>query len=162
MKGGMNRSMAAALRTRRDTGRVHVYGLRSTRPMAPEASQSLFADITAHPGVLKVRLIGPTIGAREVPIITDLVVAAIQKQSSAGSPGSALKWLVLDMSSVTFINSMGLGMCIDFRNRTSKAGGKAILFGMNPQLTDLFKMVKVDRLFQIVGDTGGLGRLLAG
>lgn len=123
--------------------------------MPEAAQQSLFAVITKQPGVVHARLVGPTIGAREVPIITDLVAPAIEK-----SAGGDLRWVVLDMSSVTFVNSMGLGMCIDFRNRANKAGAKTILYGMNQQLMDLFKMVKVDRLFTIVKDMAELAKYM--
>ena len=123
----------------------------------PEApTQQLFADVNALPGVgaLLVKLIGPQIGQREVPIITDLVRAGLDKQADS------LKFLVLDFGSVTFMNSMGLGMCIDFRNRANKAGGKAIILGANKELGDLFKMVKLDKLYTFVKDTTELGKLI--
>ncbi len=123
--------------------------------MPEQMSQSVFANVTAKDGVLTVRLAGPSIGQREVPIITDLVAPAIEQL------GKAMKWLVLDMSQVTFVNSMGLGMCIDFRNRAVKAGGKAALLGMNQQLTDLFKMVKIEKLYSIAKDGVELGKLTA-
>jgi anti-anti-sigma regulatory factor len=56
---------------------------------------------------------------------------------------------------------MGLGMCIDFRNRVARRKGNAALFGMNQQLTDLFKMVKVDRLFTIAKDAAELAKKTA-
>jgi anti-anti-sigma factor len=99
-------------------------------------------------------MIGPSIGQREVPIITDMVVPAIEQQ------GKSLKFLVLDLSQITFVNSMGLGMFIDFRNRANKAGAKSILLGMNQQLTDLFKMVKIEKLYGIAPDASSLQRLL--
>lgn len=115
----------------------------------------MFARISEDRGILTVRLVGPSIGQREVPIITDLVGPAIDQC------GTSLRFMVLDMSQITFINSMGLGMCIDFRNRTNKAGGKSVLLGMNQQLVDLFKMVKVDRLYTIVKDAGELAKITA-
>jgi len=124
----------------------------------PEApTQQLFADLTPIPGVgaLIVKLIGPQIGQREVPIITDLVKAALDKH------GSTLKFLVLDFSSITFMNSMGLGMCIDFRNRANKAGAKAVIMGTNKELNDLFRMVKLDKLYTFVKDTTELSKLFA-
>lgn len=114
--------------------------------MPEQLNQSVFASTTFKDGVLAVKLAGPSIGQREVPIISDQVVTAIM-QFAGG-----IRWIVLDMSDVTFINSMGLGMCIDFRNRIAKSGGKAALLGMEPQLLELFKMVKVDRLFTILKD----------
>lgn len=122
--------------------------------MPDQLNPSLFAHISSEPSVLRIKLIGPTIGAREVPIITEMAATALEQFNAA--KGS---WLVIDMSQITFINSMGLGMCIDFRNRINKAGGKAALLGMNQQLLDLFKMVKVDRLFTIARDSAALNKL---
>jgi anti-anti-sigma factor len=123
--------------------------------MPEQLSQSVFAHTTFTNGVLAVKLAGPSVGQREVPIITDQVTAAIAPYAAA------VRWLVLDMSDVTFINSMGLGMCIDFRNRVTKSGAKAALVGMNQQLLDLFKMVKVDRLFTILKDGKDMARTIA-
>lgn len=105
--------------------------------------------------MVNARLVGPSIGQREVPIITDLVSAAIADK------GAGLEFLVLDLSQVTFMNSMALGMCVDLRNRATKAGGKAkvIIMGMNAELTNLFKMVKFDKLFAIVKDGAELKKL---
>jgi anti-anti-sigma factor len=118
--------------------------------MVQPTGQSLFAEITSlngpRSGVMNVRFIGPGLGQREVAIITDLVRAAIEKA------GSSLRFLVLDLSQITFMNSMALGMCIDFRNRVNRIGGKTALLGMNEQLSELVRMVKVDKLYSIVKD----------
>jgi anti-anti-sigma factor len=121
--------------------------------MPEELKQSLFAELESKSGIITARLIGPSIGQREVPIITDIVGPAIDK-----SP-IGFRWLVLDLSQITFMNSMALGMCIDFRNRTNKAKGKAALVGLNQQLLELFKMVKFDKLFTIVKDRDELAKV---
>jgi anti-anti-sigma factor len=128
--------------------------------MPEDLKQSLFAELDSRGGVITVRLIGPSIGQREVPIITDIVGPAIDKAPLG------FRWLVLDLSQITFMNSMALGMCIDFRNRAAKAGaagggGKAALVGLNQQLLDLFRMVKFDRLFTIVKDRDELAKVTA-
>ena len=112
------------------------------------ASPSLFAQITPTLGMVTAKLVGPSIGQREVPIIIDLVGAAITEK------GAGLEFLVLDLSQVTFMNSMALGMCVDLRNRATKSGTKAkvIISGMNAELTNLFKMVRFDKLFTFVKD----------
>lgn len=120
-------------------------------------TQSVFAQVSSMNGVLTVRLAGPSVGQREVPIITDLVVPAIDEAVAKRS----LRFLVLDLSDVTFVNSMGLGMFIDFRNRAAKAGGTAALVGMNQQLTDLFKMVKIEKLYTIAKDGAELNKIIA-
>ena len=118
--------------------------------------QTLFADITAKPGMgtLFVRLIGPSIGQRETPIIQQMVTSAITDM------GAALKHLVLDMSSITYMNSMALGMCIDFRNRAAAVKADVIITGMSAEMLYLFQMVKFDRLFKVVKTTEELSKAI--
>jgi anti-anti-sigma factor len=125
--------------------------------MSNQATPALFAEITrVPPASIQVKLIGPNLGEREVGIITDMVRREIDR------PATALKNLVLDFTNISFMNSMALGMCIDFRNRTAKAGGKTVLTGLNQQLLDLLKMVKVEKLYTIVRSENDLKTLLAG
>lgn len=116
-------------------------------------AQPLFAELNTRPGLLVVRLVGPQIGQREVPIITDLVKPAIEQSSSS------LRFLVLDFSAITFMNSMGLGMCIDLRNRAQAAGAKSIIMGATGELTNLFKMVRLDKLYTFVKDPADLAKV---
>jgi anti-anti-sigma factor len=119
-------------------------------------TSSLFAAVTQPPGAVRVKLVGPSIGQREAPIITDIVVPVLTE--AARSPG--WRWLVLDLSAVTFMNSMGLGMCIDFRNRAHKSGAKSAIVGMSPDLASLFRMVRVDRLFSMAKDEEELAKIV--
>jgi len=101
------------------------------------------------------KITAPSIGQREVPIITDEIGARIDE---AGS----LRWIVLDLSQVRFLNSMALGMCVDFRNRGAAMGAKTAILGMNEELEALFRMVKFDRLFTIARDEATLAKKLKG
>ena len=125
-----------------------------------DLTTNLFAEVSYKPGfkTLSVRLIGPNIGQRETTIIQQMVGPAIH--DAAGS----LAHLVLDLSAVTFMNSTGLGMLVDFRTRTLKAGGPAarvLLVGVNPDLLALLKMVKFDKLFTTVKDPEELSKAMA-
>jgi anti-anti-sigma factor len=92
---------------------------------------------------LTIRPAGPQIGQRESPIITD-EVSPFLKQA-----GKSLKVLVLDLTDVTFMSSMGLGMCIAFRNQANNVGAKAVLFGASSELLKLLAMMKIEKLYQI-------------
>ncbi len=92
---------------------------------------------------LTIRPAGPQIGQRESPIITD-EVAPFLKQA-----GKSLRVLVLDLSDVTFMSSMGLGMCIAFRNQAHNAGAKSVLYGASSELLKLLAMMKIEKLYQI-------------
>jgi anti-anti-sigma factor len=126
--------------------------------MSETSAPNLFADITAKPGMgaLFVRLVGPSIGQRETPIIQQMVAPAID------GFGPTLKHVVLDLGAITFMNSTGLGMLVDFRARTAKVAGgaKVILLGVNAELLSLLKMVKFDRLFTIAKDAEALSKAM--
>lgn len=118
----------------------------------PLNGKSLFAATMFRRGVLTVRLAGPSVGEREAPIIANQIQRAID------AAGKTLRSLVLDMSDVQVISSMGLGMCIDVRHQVAKLRAESIVYGLNSQLSELFHMMKVDRLFTMVGDEVELDR----
>jgi anti-anti-sigma factor len=115
---------------------------------------SLFAEVETIAGILTAKLIGPTLGQREVPIITEIVGGKID------SAGGSLRWVVLDLSEIGFMNSMALGMCVDFHKRAAAAGAKTAIVGMNDDITSLFKMVRFDRLFTIARSPRELAKAL--
>jgi anti-anti-sigma factor len=119
-------------------------------------SNNLFADITPKPGlgVLFVHLIGPTIGQRETPIILQMVSPAITEM------GTSLKHVVFDMSAVTYMNSVALGMCIDVRNRAAAVKADVVITGLSAEIKYLFELVKFDRLFKIVKNTEELSKAI--
>lgn len=113
-------------------------------------STSQFVSVTISRGVLTARFTGPSLGQREVPIVADELARHLA--ASAGR----LRALVLDCSDVKMIPSIGLGLCVDLRNQAHRARAKTIVFGLNEQLTSLFKMMRVDRLCTMVDSADDL------
>ena len=99
------------------------------------------------------RLHSSTIGAREALAIVEEVTRALVGATKG-------KRLVIDLSRTNALSSMGLGMCVDIRNRAVDHGLKPVLTGMNVQLSELFHMMRVDRLFTITASADELERLL--
>jgi anti-anti-sigma factor len=104
--------------------------------------------------ILMVRPAGPQIGQRESPILNEEVAPFLRQA------GKSLKVMVLDLSDVTFMSSMGLGVCIAFRNLASAAGAKSVLFGARKELLALLQMMKIEKLYTIVGTEAELKALL--
>jgi anti-sigma B factor antagonist len=100
-----------------------------------------FVRIEQHHGVLTAQPIGPAIAEREATII-DAEIAEAMSQV-----GDGLAAVVLDLSRVTFISSMGLSMCINTHNRAKAVKAKALIFGLNDDLRGLFQMVRLDKFF---------------
>ena len=99
------------------------------------------------------RLDAVSIGPREAALIATEVTRMLVSATKG-------KCLVIDLSRTNSLSSMGLGLCVDLRNRAVDAGLRPVLAGMNIQLTDLVRMMRVDRLFTITSSSHDLERLL--
>jgi anti-anti-sigma factor len=62
------------------------------------------------------------------------------------SPNHA--WVV-DLSKAAYLNSAGLGLLVNVREKVRQAKGKLVLCAMSPQLLALFKSCCLERLFTI-------------
>ena len=102
-----------------------------------------FAAITFEDGILTIKPVGPSVGQREAPIITEDATQQIDGLSNE------LRALVIDLSDVAMVTSMGLGMCIDLQNKAKKAKAKSVLFGTNDDVFGVFKMMKIDKLYKV-------------
>ena len=120
----------------------------------PDEPPQLFVDFpVAGGGVVVARLVGPSFGAHEAPIIS----SAVLERMKAEQP---LRHVVLDMSDITFMNRRGLGACVEIRNAAAAAGAKAALLSVHDEIRGVLKLTKLDKLFKIVDDRKGLEKLL--
>jgi anti-sigma B factor antagonist len=55
--------------------------------------------------------------------------------------------MVVDFSQVRFFSSQMLGLLVDIWRRMQNFGGLLIISGIDPQLTRVFKITHLDRLF---------------
>ena len=67
---------------------------------------SWLVEMTSGDGVLKATMATPAIGSQEASEIDRTIIAGIKRL------GESMRFLVLDLTGVTFMNSMGLGMII--------------------------------------------------
>jgi anti-sigma B factor antagonist len=81
------------------------------------------------------------VGHRESPIIqTELLSAA----EGAG-------WrIVVDLADVGMLTSMGIGMFVSLHTKCRDGKGKMALHGLRPDIVELLKLTRLDRLFVIV------------
>ena len=86
----------------------------STPTPSQSEGTSLFVNFENDGAVLIARMVGPNIGQRESEIIVQAFKAALDADKDS-------RHLLVDMSEVTFMNSMGIGMLVDIR---SQAAGK--------------------------------------
>ena len=116
-------------------------------------SAATFVTISVKNKHMIARLDAVSIGPREAA----LIATEVSRMLTSTTKG---KCLVIDLSRTNSLSSMGLGLCVDLRNRAVDAGLRPVLAGMNIQLTDLVRMMRVDRLFTITSSSHDLERLL--
>lgn len=124
-----------------------------TRTKQPGEAQ--FVRVTSHDDIVTAVLVGPSVGEREAGIINEQVADVMTPL------GQSLRALVLDMRSVDYMASVGIGMCVDLHNRAKAAKAPAFVMGMNDNLRQLFQMLKLTRLFTLVPDEQRLEKELA-
>jgi anti-anti-sigma factor len=74
-------------------------------------------------------------------------------QAELGQAAAPFGWkLVLDAEQVTMLPSVGLGALVNL-NKTCKAnGGKFAIYNLAPEIVDVLKITKLDRVVNIAKD----------
>ncbi len=106
-------------------------------------------------GVLTARITVPTVEEPEAIAVLNAVQAAINLA------GHELQVVVLDLGEVTFMNSSGLATCIKLRNGLTKHGARMIIYRAGEDVTDLFRLVQIDRLYAFAHDAKELEALVS-
>lgn len=114
----------------------------------PAASSSLLIDV--RPDALIVRLPGPALERADAPSLVAEIGRAID---AANGPGQ----FVLDLGRVNRLSGLGLGVCVELHRRAKARGMACAAFGLNAHLRDLFRMMRIDRLYRIVFTEAELG-----
>lgn len=112
-----------------------------------------FVEFSHPQGHLVARIVVPSVGQAEAPVVREQIAQHIARTQVGHC-------FVLDVSQVSLLSSLGLGVCVDLRNLAEKSGLRPILFGMNRHLADLFALMRIDRLFQVAHNPQELDQLL--
>lgn len=103
-------------------------------------------DIRSTDDAVVVSFKQPSIGAAEgVENIRHTLRQLLQNEQ----PGK----LIIDFSGVVFFSSQMLGLLVDLWRRMKDAGGTLLISGINPQLTRVFRITHLDRIFDFYEDT---------
>ncbi len=120
-----------------------------------DKSPSEYVDVTTDGGVITARICNPNVEEHEALIILDRLRSAMEQT------GSDLQAVVLDFGDVAFINSSGLAACIEVRNSAAAQGARTILYRPKDDISNVFRMVKVDRLYAFANDAQELQELVS-
>ena len=123
--------------------------------MAPQGTPSDLVELSRPGGHLVARVVVPSVGQGEAPALREAIAAHL----GSVERGRAL---VIDLSQVSLVSSLGLGTIVDLRNAADKAGIRPCAHGLNRHLTDLFALMRIDRLFTVTRSDAELERFLAG
>lgn len=102
--------------------------------------------------VLEITIDGPRI---------DSVVAPQLKIDLEQAVAQAPKKIVLDLSSVDFMDSTGLGVFVSLLKKLGPDGAIAVA-GVQPAVLRLFQLTRLDTLFRIVDDLPAARALVRG
>ncbi|MFK7884288.1 MAG: STAS domain-containing protein [Phycisphaerales bacterium] len=58
--------------------------------------------------------------------------------------------LAVDMSKVAMLASAGIGSLISIHQACTKAGGKLVIYGLDPNIAQLMTMTRMDKMLNIV------------
>ena len=95
--------------------------------------------------VLVVTLEGQNLDAQDVPEFKNAMMGLIDS--------SAKKHVVLELNSLEFIDSSGLGSLLSVLRHLNSQGGDLRLTKMNSQVRAMFELVRMHKLFEIFHDT---------
>ena len=119
-----------------------------------DSAEQLFADLSLERGVLTARLVGPSIGQREGEVIAGMIEEKLKGTESVA-------YVVVDFSQVSYINSAGLGSCVVVHNESKARGATVVLYAMQANIRDIFKMTRLDKVFKVADDAQRLTKILS-
>jgi anti-anti-sigma factor len=120
--------------------------------LPPNRKKTPLVEVAWDGPVVVIKPTGPNVGQRETPIIQEDIGPYLKLKT--------IKFMVLDLSAVAFMSSMGLSMCIGARNAAATSGAQPVLYGLNKDLRSLMSMMKMDKLYKLVDTQDDLNKLL--
>ncbi|MCH2134929.1 MAG: STAS domain-containing protein [Phycisphaerales bacterium] len=103
-------------------------------------SQMLHVDSAG--GVLEVSFL-------EKNILDESNIQQIGQELGDALEGKASPQMIIDFGNVEHLSSAALGILITMNNRIGDMGGRMCLANIRPQIFEVFKITKLDRIFTI-------------
>jgi anti-anti-sigma regulatory factor len=119
------------------------------------ARQPHAVEIKTEGDTMAARMVGPVIEANRAQVVLDTVGKAMDEM------GTGLRFMVLDFDEITFINSTGIGMCLQLGTRAKALGARPILFFNDTATTEIYTRCRADTVYTIVRTEDELAKVLA-
>lgn len=81
-------------------------------------------------------------------------IEAVGRQLYELVDDQARRKILLDFSSVRFLSSSMLGVLVRLHKKAVAIGGRLALLGLQPKLLKVFKITRLDKVFDIYDDEG--------
>ncbi len=79
--------------------------------------------------------------------VSELFREEVKRVSAQNYPN----WVV-DLSSVSVMNSTGIGVLIALQNTVKKKNGRMMVVGLQPLMRDIFQRMRLEKLFEVEED----------
>lgn len=90
---------------------------------------------------------------RDRKILEELQIQRLGERLGEIVEGEPVPRILLDFSQVEYLSSAALGVLITLRNRVTSQQGRLVLANIHPQILEVFKITRLDRLFNIQSST---------
>jgi anti-anti-sigma regulatory factor len=111
--------------------------------------------IKADGDTVVARIVGPVIESNRADVILDVVGRTIK------DAGSGLRFLVLDFEEVTFINSSGIGACMQVASWAKANGTVPVLFRPCDDVVEILVRCKADKVYRIAKDCDEMAAIVS-
>lgn len=112
-------------------------------------------EVVSAGGVVTARILVNSLEEQPAAVILERTREAME------AAGGGLRSVVLDFGDVNFINSSGLAACIEVRNFAANHGARTVVYRPRDQVSMVFKMVRVDRLYTFAHNAEDLHRAVS-
>jgi anti-sigma B factor antagonist len=83
------------------------------------------------------------------PRLDDAAIEQMQERISAAAAEHRGKPVILDMSKVEYVPSLGLGALVGLMRRLRQDAHRFVLVGLQAEVRTLFSITRLDKLFEI-------------
>jgi len=118
---------------------------QSTGPVGPSGPER--SDLLAQEERAGVLLLTVT-----VPQVDDSNADRLSEDMERAAAAIAEPRVVLNLEQVEYLSSAALGIFIAYRQKLDREGGKLRLCGLQPNISQVFRLTKLNRAFDIQPD----------
>jgi anti-anti-sigma factor len=111
-------------------------------------------DVTSGHGVVAAKIVDGSVEAHRAAVILVTVGKAIDEY-----PG-ALRFVVLDLGEVDFINSSGIAAMMELAGMVKQKGAQPVIYRPTPNVVKILTLVKADHIYTFVHTADELAKVL--